>query len=251
MVDRRPDAAIPLVAVTGRTLRPGRVERWSTAAVACPAGYTDALERAGACAAVLPPVPLTAAQARARLAPFDGLVLTGGVDVNPQLYGEEPRPEVYGVDPVLDEFELALARAAVERELPLLGICRGMQLLNVALGGTLEQHIGDRPGLVPHGTPNGGNGALHEVRVHAASQLGKAMGVERAECMSHHHQAVGRLADGPTTVAWSDDGIVEAFELDAGWCVAVQWHPEETADRDPAQQALFDSFVAATTGSRA
>jgi putative glutamine amidotransferase len=238
-------AGVPLVAVTGRTLPASRIERGNNDVVSSPRGYTDALERAGACGAVLPPVPLTAEQADAWLAPFDGLLLTGGADVNPELYGQEPRPETYGVDAVLDTFELALARSALDRGVPVLAICRGMQVLNVALGGTLDQHITGRPGLVVHGHPNGGPAVLHEVGVEPGSLLGKALGADRATCMSHHHQAVDRLAEGATPVAWSDDGLVEGFELDGGWVVAVQWHPEETADRDPVQQALFDAFVAA------
>lgn len=236
---------VPLVAVTGRAVPASRIERWNTDAVLSPRGYTDAVERAGACGVVLPPVPLTADQAEAWLAPFDGLVLTGGADVNPELYGQEPAPETYGVDAVLDTFELELARTALERGVPVLAICRGMQVLNVAIGGTLHQHISDRPDLVVHGTPNGGLGALHEVGVEPGSLLAKALGAERATCMSHHHQAVDRLGEGATPVAWSDDGLVEGFELSDGWVVAVQWHPEETADRDPVQQSLFDSFVTA------
>lgn len=233
------------MAVTGRSLDAGRVARWANPAVASPKGYTDAVERAGACGAVLPPVPLTSERAAAWLAPFDGLVLTGGADVNPQLYGQEPRPEVYGVDGVLDRFELELARAAIETGVPVLAICRGMQVLNVALGGTLDQHITGRPGYVAHGQPNGGVGALHEVGVEPGSKLAKALGAERVAGMSHHHQAVDRLAEGLVPVAWTDDGVVEGFEMEDGWVVAVQWHPEETADRDPAQQSLFDAFVAA------
>ncbi|HEX9991409.1 MAG TPA: gamma-glutamyl-gamma-aminobutyrate hydrolase family protein [Acidimicrobiales bacterium] len=233
------------MAVTGRALDAGRVERWHNPAVASPKGYTDALERAGACGAVLPPVPLTTEQAAAWLAPFDGLVLTGGADLNPQLYGQEPRPETYGVDAVLDRFELELARAALDLGRPVLAICRGMQVLNVALGGTLDQHITGRPGLVAHGAPNGGVGALHEVGVDPGSKLAKALGGERVTGMSHHHQAVDALADGLVPVAWTDDGLVEGCEAEDGWVVAVQWHPEETADRDPAQQGLFDAFVAA------
>jgi putative glutamine amidotransferase len=214
-------------------------------AVAVPKPYTDALERAGACGAVLPPVPITAEQAAAWLSPFDGLVLTGGADVNPQLYGQEPQAEVYGIDAVLDRFEVELSKAALELGIPLLAICRGMQVLNVALGGTLDQHITGRPDYVAHGQPNGGAGALHEVSVEPGSKLAKALGAERVTGMSHHHQAVDRLADGVVPVAWTDDGVVEGFEMEDCWVVAVQWHPEETADSDPNQQSLFDAFVAA------
>lgn len=235
----------PLVAVTGRSLAAGRVQRWAGAAVASPKAYTDAVERAGGSAVVLPPVPLTAEEADDRLAPFDGLLLTGGADVNPELYGEAPEPEVYGIDGVLDTFEIGLARAALHRGRPILAVCRGLQVLNVVLGGTLDQHITGRPGLVAHGHPNGGPGALHEVSVEPGTRLAKALGTDRVAGMSFHHQAIGRLGDGAVPTAWTDDGMIEAFELRDGWVVAVQWHPEETADRDPAQQGLFDGFVAA------
>ena len=233
----------PFVAVTGRILPSKDLTRWSNDAVASPRGYTDGVERAGGFAVVLPPVPLTEAQAAERLARFDGLLLTGGADVNPELYGEAPAPETYGVDPVVDEFEMALLRAALAADLPVLAICRGLQVLNVALGGTLDQHIAGRDGLVAHGLP-GVAGALHEVAVPAGSRLAKAIGVDRAQCMSHHHQAVGRLAPGLTVTSQADDGIIEGVEVDdAAWAVAVQWHPEETAQADPVQQRLFDAFV--------
>lgn len=221
------------------------MQRWEGAAVASPRAYTDALERAGACPVVLPPVPLTAERAKAWLAPFDGLLLTGGADVNPEHYGEAPQPEVYGVDGVLDTFEIELGRAALDAGLPMLAVCRGLQVLNVILGGTLDQHITGRAGLVAHGEPNGGVGALHEVSIEPGTKLAKALGTDRVAGMSHHHQAVGRLGEGAVPTAWTDDGMVEAFELKDCWVVAVQWHPEETADRDPVQQNLFDGFVAA------
>jgi putative glutamine amidotransferase len=237
------DVFRPLIAVSGRILLSERVARWSNDAIASPRGYTDAVERAGGAAALLPPVPLTAAEASDRLQRFDGLVLTGGADVNPQLYGEEPHPTVYGVDPVVDEHEIALARAAIDRGIPLLAICRGLQVLNVALGGTLDQHIGGREGTIAHGTPDGGGGVLHDVAIDPGTRLAKAIGVDRATCMSHHHQALARVADGLTITARAGDGIVEGAELDRGWVVGVQWHPEETAQADPVQQALFDALI--------
>ncbi len=238
----------PLIAVTGRNLPATRIERWSEDAVASPAGYTDAVERAGGLGVVLPPVVTDRREAGARLAPFDGLVLSGGVDVDPGWYGQPAAPETYGVHPQLDAFEIALTHAAIELDIPVLAICRGLQVVNVARGGTLDQHITGRPGLIAHGVPNGGGGVMHDVRIEPGSALAKALGSERPWCRSHHHQAVDRIGEGLVPVAWADDGIVEGLERPGGaWFVAVQWHPEETAGDDLVQQALFDAFVAETS----
>ena len=236
----------PLIAVTGRHLKPGRISSWVAGALALPRGYTDALDRAGARPLVLPP-PLTPDDnAGAALEPFAGLVLTGGADVDPARYGHEPHPAAYGVDPALDAFEIALIDTALDAELPILAICRGHQVLNVALGGTLDQHITDRPGLLVHGDPahGPGGGVDHDVTVDANTRLAGALGVTRCSVRSHHHQAVSELAPKATATAWADDGVLEGFELPHGWVVAVQWHPEATAADDPIQQRLFDAFVA-------
>ena len=214
-----------------------------------PRGYTDALERAGAQPLVVPPPLDDAADPHAVLAPFAGLVLTGGADVDPSRYDQEPHPAAYGVDPVLDAFEIGLIDVAVEHDIPVLAICRGHQVLNVALGGTLDQHITDRPGLLVHGDPahGPGGGVDHDVRVDGDSRLAHALGVTHCSVRSHHHQAVAELAPKATATAWTDDGIIEGFELNEGWVVAVQWHPEATAADDPIQQRLFDAFVAECT----
>jgi gamma-glutamyl-gamma-aminobutyrate hydrolase PuuD len=238
----------PLIAVTGRHLPAGRVSRWVAGAVALPRTYTDALERAAAHPVLLPPMDLDDERdAGDVLAPFDGLVLTGGPDIDPQRYDQEPHPSVYGVDAVTDRFEFSVVDAAMERELPILAICRGHQLLNVALGGTLDQHITDRPGLLVHGDPGSGpgGGADHEVSVEPGTMLAGALGTTRCSVRSHHHQAVDELAPKATATAWSDDGVLEGFELSDGWVVSVQWHPEATAGDDAVQQRLFDAFVRA------
>ena len=153
-------------------------------------------------------------------------------------------PQTYGCDPVTDRFELALLQAAIDAGRPVLAICRGVQILNVAGGGTLQQHITDREGLLLHGRPNGGGGADIEVDVVAGSRLADALGGTRATGRCHHHQAVDRVGDGLVVTARSDDQIVEGLEREGPpWVVGVQWHPEDTADRDPQQQALFDRFV--------
>jgi putative glutamine amidotransferase len=207
--------------------------------------YVESLQRAGAQEAVLGPRHLDHGEAIAVLDRFDGLLLPGGGDVIPERYGASRAEQTYGTIPLRDEFEFALCNAALERSLPLFAICRGTQVLNVALGGTLVQHITDDfPG---HGTPGvEGGQQVHEISVAAESRAGAAMGTTRARCSCHHHQAVDRVGRGLRVTATGDDGIIEAMELDGTvWATAVQWHPEDTAASDPAQQGLFDAFVAA------
>jgi putative glutamine amidotransferase len=213
------------------------VKGWRGAGVGVPAAYLEAVERAGGEAAVLPPMELDDPEAASRLERFDGLLLIGGGDLHPEHYGEEPGSQVYGVEPLRDSFELALARAAVAGEVPTLAICRGMQVLNVAAGGTLQQH------LEGHGDPTAHTPITHDVTLEPGSRVAKAMAVDRAACSSHHHQAVGRVGDGLRAVAWSEDRAVEAVEHDRGWIVGVQWHPEDTCGLDPAQQGLFEELV--------
>ena len=178
------------------------------------------------------------------LARFDGLMLPGGGDVNPSRYGQSTAPETYGVIALRDEFEFALCLAALELAMPLLAICRGTQVLNVALGGSLHQHISDD--LPGHGKPGveGGQNA-HAVSVEPDSRLAQALGVTSATCSCHHHQSVDVLGNGLRVSARDGDGTVEAIELDGpAWVTGVQWHPEDTAATDPVQQSLFDEFVA-------
>ena len=235
----------PLIAVPAYAVRPGRIEGWLDAGVAVPAPYIAALKRAGAQEAVLMPEEIGPLDAEEMLEHFDGLLLLGGPDLDPATYGADPDPNVYGVNQTRDIFELALMRAALERGMTTLAICRGAQLLNVALGGSLDQHITDRPGLIGHGIPGVEGGAsLHPLELEPGSRLAVAMGTTHAECSSHHHQAVDRMGAGLKLTARAPDGIVEGIELDGDpWIVGAQWHPEDTAGRDPIQQALFDAFV--------
>src|SRR5581483_7711513 len=147
---RYPRVMRPLIAVTGVPIVAGGVLGWRQGAVACTTAYLEALQRAGGDPVIVPPVPLDEAEAGARLRRFDGVLLVGGGDIDPGLYGQETRPEVAHVNPARDEFEIPLVRAAIARGLPTLCICRGAQVLNVALGGTLHQHISDREDLVAH-----------------------------------------------------------------------------------------------------
>lgn len=224
----------PAVAVTApRRLVDGR-ER-----VTLNTAYVRALERAGLVPLAVPTM-LAADRASAALAAVRGLVLTGGEDVAPARYGAAPHPRLGDVDPVRDAAELALIAAARARGLPILAICRGIQILNVALGGTLYQDLdSERPGPVPHNDETG----RHPVHVEAGSLLERTLGTRSASVNSRHHQAIRDLAPGLKAVAWADDGVIEGAEPSNAtepWIVAVQWHPEDLTER-----ALFDGFARA------
>lgn len=228
----------PLVAIVGSIEVHG-----NSTDLTVPGVYLEALERAGGAPVALYPVELDAGEARRRLEPFAGLLLAGGGDLDPSLYGQAPGEFLYGVNRLRDDFEVEMLRAATEIGIPVLAICRGLQLVNVARGGSLDQHITDRHGLEAHGVPAGGDPVLHEVRLDPESDLFSVMRVERVLSSCHHHQAVATLGEGLRPVAWTDDGIVEGVEDPRASVVAVQWHPEDTAAQDPAQQRLFDSLV--------
>jgi gamma-glutamyl-gamma-aminobutyrate hydrolase PuuD len=233
----------PLIAVPTYHLGAGKVGNWE-GAYALPEAYVSALAAAGARSALLPPrQPVPAEEV---LEPFDGLLLAGGGDIEPARYGAGDHPAQYGTDPDRDALELELARAAVRLGLPTLGICRGVQLLNVAFGGTLVQHLPDRDGpagqLIEH--RNEETPAIHGLRVERGSRLAAALGGLEAKGLSHHHQGLDRIGDGFRPVAWAPDGLVEGIERDQGWTVGVLWHPESTAAADPTQQRLLDAFVA-------
>jgi putative glutamine amidotransferase len=234
----------PLIAVPAYPVKAGRIQGWEKPGVAAPAPYVEALQRAGAREAILMPVAIDDGDAAEVLERFDGLLLMGGGDLQPEEYGQERREQVYGVVPNRDRFELALARAAVDRGVPTLAICRGHQVLNVALGGALDQHITERAGFA-HGKPGvPGGSSVHDIDLEPGSRLAEAMGVTHASCSSHHHQAVEHTGAGLRVTARAPDGVVEGIELDGdSWIVGAQWHPEDTAADDPAQQRLFDTFV--------
>lgn len=176
----------------------------------------------------------------------EAVMLMGGGDVEPSRYGGAGGTELYGIEPARDELELAVVAAAERDEVPLLAICRGVQVLNVAHGGTLHQHLPEVRSAGIHGEPTGGDPVDHEITLAAGSRLAYATGADVVTGSSHHHQAIDRLGDGLVATGWTDDALVEAVEVDGrGWIVGVQWHPEETAARDPAQQGLFDALVRA------
>lgn len=233
----------PLVAIPAYHLAAGRVSGWTDAGVAVPEQYMAAVSRAGGRPVVL--AANDSAPAPDILAPFDGLLLIGGGDVDPGRYGNEPHPAEY-LEPHRDELELALARQAVDAGLPMLAVCRGLQVLNVAFGGSLHQHLPDMASMAHHGQAPKGDPVDHSVRVAPGTALAKACGTTLDACNSQHHQGIDRLGDGLVAVGWSDDGLVEAVEADRGhrgWMIGVQWHPERTAAVDPCQQALFDALA--------
>jgi putative glutamine amidotransferase len=171
----------PLIAVPAYPVKAGRVQGWEKPGVAAPTPYVEALQRAGALEAILMPVAIDDVDAAAVLERFDGLLLMGGGDLHPEEYGQERRDEIYGVIPHRDRFELALARAAVDRGVPTLAICRGHQVLNVALGGSLDQHITDRDGVLPHGKPGvPGGSTVHDIEIEPGSRPRWASAAPRA-----------------------------------------------------------------------
>jgi anthranilate synthase component 2/putative glutamine amidotransferase len=186
---------------------------------------------------VLLPTGAVSAEVVGRL---DGLVLAGGADVDPARYDSPAGPHTTVVRPERDESELIALQAALDRDLPLLAVCRGMQLLNVALGGDLVQHLPDLEDTGVH-DPGPGRYQRREVRTQDGTRLRELLG-PTAAVACHHHQALGRIAAGLTPSAWAEDGVVEAVEdTDHRFCLAVQWHPEESRDG-----RLFDALVAAS-----
>lgn len=240
-------AVRPLVAVTGRPLAEARISGTNEDYVGLPADYHSQLAAAGALGVMLSPQAVPDDEADAVLARFDGLMLTGGEDVDPGLYGQDAVPETYGHDGAIDRFEEALYRAARRRGVPVLAICRGLQLLNVVHGGTLDQHIVGEPGRMLHGIPMGGGGSEIGAAVEPGSRLAEALGTIEAIGICHHHQAVDRVGDDLKVVARAADGTVEGLEpVDHDdWVVAVQWHPEDSSATDPVQHALFTAFTEA------
>jgi putative glutamine amidotransferase len=197
--------------------------------------YSRGVAEAGGLPVILPPDDETSDVPEQLLAMLDGLVLAGGSDIDPASYGAEPDPHTKGSWPERDRFELALARGALERDLPVLGICRGMQLLNVACGGTLEQHVADTE-LHLH-TP--GTFSDHDVRLEPGSLAARAVGAERVSVRSHHHQGVDQLGDGLVATGWADPGdTIEAIEIpEKRWALGILWHTEEER-RSPVLGAL-------------
>jgi putative glutamine amidotransferase len=226
---------VPLVVIAGRVSPTAENVRGE--AFGAGQRYARSVVRGGGQPLLLPPIPDSIERLPQIVRRMDAVVLHGGGDIHPRHYGEQPSTDsLSGVVPDHDEVELALVRVAIEHDLPVLAICRGLQILNVGLGGTLVQDLGQDDHW--H--------TFHEVELEGAGRVASAIGDHRVRrAHSVHHQAVGQLGDGLSVTGHSDDGTIEAVELEsASWVVGVQWHPEDTAHEDPQQQALFDALVA-------
>jgi putative glutamine amidotransferase len=202
---------------------------WDTEAVLLPRNYVDAVQRAGGIALLLPPDPAAVDDPDRLLDLLDGLLLAGGADMDPSTYGAEAHPETAGTVPERDAFELALVRRAIERDVPFLGICRGMQVMNVARGGTLTQHLPDDLGHEDHRRVLGTfDNADHDVRLADGSLVARVAGSEIHPTKSHHHQGVDRIGDGLEVTGWATiDDLPEAVEVPGNrFTLGVQWHPE-------------------------
>lgn len=202
---------------------------WDQEAVLLSRSYVEAVQRAGALALMLAPDRELLSHPEEALDLIDGLVLAGGADVDPASYGAQPHPETLDTVPERDRFEIALVRAAIERDLPVLGICRGMQLINVACGGTLLQHLPEQFGHHEHlRVPGTFDGADHDVELVKNSLAARAAGETQHATKSHHHQGVDRLGEGLQISGCSAmDGLPEAIEIPSRrFVLGVQWHPE-------------------------
>lgn len=202
--------------------------------------YFRSVERAGGIPLMLPPIPGLIDDIPSLLRRSDAVVFHGGGDIDPQRYGQQATEEsLYGITPEHDAMELAMVAAAIEADKPVLAICRGLQVLNVALGGTLVQDIGTDEHWL----------RFTRAELDAGSRIAKAMGTETPQrCHCVHHQALDQLGDGLHVVGHDSGGTIHAVELEsARWIVGVQWHPEDSSAEDPQQQGLFDELIRQTT----
>jgi len=239
-----PGAARPVIGISAYS-QSARWGSWDLPAILLPKRYTDMVIQAGGLPVLLPPADgVTGVLPR-----LDGLVLSGGGDLDPALYGAKPHAKAGPPNPARDRAELELCKVALASGLPVLGICRGLQVINVALGGTLHQHLPDLVGNDSHSPEAAGYGS-HKVSVASGSQLSAILGRTEAAVPTHHHQAIDRLGAGLVATARTDDGVIEAAEFGqpdgdtpgSGFMVAVQWHPE--AGDDP---SLFAALIAAAS----
>ena len=212
--------------------------------------YVEGVAEAGGVPVVLPPV-VGVRGAEALLEGLDGLLLSGGSDLDPGYYGERPVPELGVTLPERDAFEMALLEHALRRKIPILGICRGMQVLNVALGGTLYQDLPsqmDHMVLLGHRQETPKWQPTHEVEVDGGSKVAEILGADELKVNSYHHQAIKKLASGLVAVAHAPDGVIEAVEsgdLSKRWVIGVQWHAEAMREAGPEHRNLFEAHVSA------
>jgi putative glutamine amidotransferase len=230
----------PVVGITAALERASWVIWRDTEVNISQRNYSECIAGAGGIPVLLPAEERSTADPGELLDVLDALVLSGGADLDPASYGEEAQPLTVGYKAERDRFEIALCRGGLERDMPVLGICRGAQILNVARGGTLIQHLGDSTQHVE--TP--GTFSTHEVRLEPGSLAARATGAERAEVRSHHHQAIARLGDGLVPSGWAvPDDLVEAIELpDRRFAVGFLWHPEELRETS-AFRALVEASL--------
>jgi putative glutamine amidotransferase len=239
--------------VTARIILPGRLARAGIASrhpvAFAGVKFLDAVHRGGGEPLVVAPRELDEDAAKRLLDHADGLLLIGGPDVNADLYGARLGPNDCPAPKIEDRFEITLVRAALELHVPTVAVCRGIQVVNVALGGTLHQHITGRSDLLAHAGPGfpkppaGTIGPINEVTLEPDSRLARICGATVVRGACSHHQALDRLGDGLRVVGRASDGLVEAVEHEDAPLVAVQWHPEDTAAQDPQQQRIFDVLV--------
>ncbi|MCX6502842.1 MAG: gamma-glutamyl-gamma-aminobutyrate hydrolase family protein [Microbacterium sp.] len=240
------DSDLPVVGLT-TYLERARQGVWDVRASFLPQQYLEAVTASGAAAVLLPPQASPDRAAEVVLDSLDGLILTGGLDVQPELYGAERHPSTDPARPDRDAWELALLRGALTRGIPVFGICRGLQLINVAYGGTLHQHLPEALGSDRYKI-GGGVFAQNTVHVDDGTRLAGLVGTGGVDVHSYHHQGVDRVGEGLVVTARTDDGLVQALELPGEeYLVAVQWHPEENA----ADRRLFLGLVAAASAHRA
>jgi gamma-glutamyl-gamma-aminobutyrate hydrolase PuuD len=225
----------PVVGIT-TYVTPARWSYWDLEAALIPADYVKAVERAGGRPLLVPP---STDGIDETLDALDALVFSGGSDIDPELYGDEPHPETFGVHAERDAAELELLRRALERDMPVLGICRGSQVLNVALGGDLHQHLPELLGHERHKHDPPGVFADHDVRIEPGTKLAEVLEAGETDVKSHHHQGFRRLGAGLVEAARADDGTVEAVEdPQKRFALGVLWHPEAGEN-----MRLFEALV--------
>ncbi|MGE5290258.1 MAG: gamma-glutamyl-gamma-aminobutyrate hydrolase family protein [Micromonosporaceae bacterium] len=222
----RPSSPKPVIGISGYAERARWGTHWHKHATLVPHAYVDRVAASGCVPVVLPPVP----GIEHTVGRLDGLLLSGGGDVDPARYAARKHPKTNRVNHDRDAAELALLDAAMAADLPVLGICRGLQVLNVFMNGTLHQHLPEMTGHDGH-SPGPAEYGPQPVQVALGSRVAKILGREAVEVLCHHHQVIDKLGTGLTATAWSDDGTVEAVELaDHPFAVGVQWHPEMSED---------------------
>ncbi len=251
VLDPRGTGRPPVIGITAalKEVAGSTAQRPSSRFVRADLDYVKSVAGAGGAPVVLPPA-IGVRAAEALLDGLDGLLLSGGSDLDPGYYGEAPIPELGATLPGWDAFDMALLRAALRRRMPVFGICRGMQLLNVALGGTLRQDLRSQLGadILRHRQEAPKWQPTHEVEILDGSYLVEISGWQTLEVNSYHHQGINGLSGALTATARSSDGVIEAVEsrnLSERWLMGVQWHPEGMGDTSPAQRDLFEAHVRA------